>query len=278
MYHHLVGVEHFTIYDNDSDDDTRAVLAPLIAWGLVTLKPWPGPKRAAQEAMLDECFSASNAGFATRVAHFDVDEFVNVPSQTVWFSAGALRGADTFLLHELLDGCLQAGIGAVVVDRLDFGCNGHRKKPKGLVLNQYTDRLVPLAAEARKGKVFVHAPAIVAHRGAHEPPVLASPWTASFANRAPWSSEQSIPVHEPFRMHHFVTRSYEECVAKAHSARLKSLNSSWRVEVGEELCKRHLLGSDGYYRIEHMQDYSLAHSRFISVVAAILDKLEERRT
>lgn len=43
VYHLLVGVEHFYLYDNDSTDNTAEVLAPFVAKGVVTYRRWPGP-------------------------------------------------------------------------------------------------------------------------------------------------------------------------------------------------------------------------------------------
>ena len=40
-FHRLVGVDHFFLYDNGSQDEPESVLAPFLAEGCVTLKPWP---------------------------------------------------------------------------------------------------------------------------------------------------------------------------------------------------------------------------------------------
>ena len=40
-YHLRVGIEHFYLYDNNSNDGTRRVLQPYIDRGLVTLVVWP---------------------------------------------------------------------------------------------------------------------------------------------------------------------------------------------------------------------------------------------
>lgn len=42
-FHHAMGAQHFFLYDNNSDDDPRSVLAPFIDAGGVTLIPWPTP-------------------------------------------------------------------------------------------------------------------------------------------------------------------------------------------------------------------------------------------
>lgn len=40
-YHLLIGVEHFYLYNNNSDDDFMSTLAPYIKNGIVTLIEWP---------------------------------------------------------------------------------------------------------------------------------------------------------------------------------------------------------------------------------------------
>lgn len=40
-YHEMIGVEHFYLYNNNSEDDFRAVLDPYVNSGLVTLVEWP---------------------------------------------------------------------------------------------------------------------------------------------------------------------------------------------------------------------------------------------
>ena len=54
-FHRLVGVERFHLYDNGSTDETMAVLAPLIADGVVTVRPWSVPfhLHASREAYSD---------------------------------------------------------------------------------------------------------------------------------------------------------------------------------------------------------------------------------
>jgi len=45
QFHKLVGVQHFYIYDNDSDDNTKELLTPWIENGDITYTFWPGKGR-----------------------------------------------------------------------------------------------------------------------------------------------------------------------------------------------------------------------------------------
>lgn len=72
-YHLLAGVEHFYLYNNDSSDDYKEVLAPYIEKGFVTLTEWPGRLMmypAYSDALDKHRFDCRYMAF------FDIDEFV----------------------------------------------------------------------------------------------------------------------------------------------------------------------------------------------------------
>jgi hypothetical protein len=78
-FHRLVGVEHFWLYDNGSEDDPRAVLEPFLREGAVTLLPWPVPfhEQAASRAYADALERAR--GRARWLTCLDLDEFLFAP-------------------------------------------------------------------------------------------------------------------------------------------------------------------------------------------------------
>jgi hypothetical protein len=76
-FHEGVGVEHFYLYNNESEDGFREVLAPWIAAGKVTLTDWPGV--AVQINAYRHCLQ--RARYRTRwIAFIDLDEFLFSPS------------------------------------------------------------------------------------------------------------------------------------------------------------------------------------------------------
>lgn len=52
-FHRIVGVEHFYLYNNNSDDNYREVLEPYIKRNIVTLVDWP--KNQAQIEAYKDC-------------------------------------------------------------------------------------------------------------------------------------------------------------------------------------------------------------------------------
>ena len=77
-YHKIVGVEHFYLYNNNSEDDYQTVLAPYIADGTVTLTQWP-QNQAQMQCYYDgiERFK----GETEWLTFLDIDEFI-VPNTT----------------------------------------------------------------------------------------------------------------------------------------------------------------------------------------------------
>ena len=72
-YHLLAGVEHFYLYNNDSSDDYKEVLAPYIENNLVTLTDWQGHLvmySAYNDAITKHRFECRYMAF------IDLDEFI----------------------------------------------------------------------------------------------------------------------------------------------------------------------------------------------------------
>ena len=115
-FHRLVGVERFFLYDHESSDEHRQVLAPYLEEGVVEVHEWPPPQRAAYDHCLAERRDESRW-----IAFIDTDEFLFSP---------ALRP-----LPEVLRQFEQwPGVG---VNRLTFGTSGHIAMPDGLVIENY---------------------------------------------------------------------------------------------------------------------------------------------
>ena len=77
-FNHLVGVEHFYMYNNKSEDRFEAVLEPYIKKGLVTLVEWPYEQKQ-MEAYMD-CIE-KYASETKWMGFIDIDEFI-VPKST----------------------------------------------------------------------------------------------------------------------------------------------------------------------------------------------------
>ena len=85
-YHKLVGVDHFYLYNNESDDDYLAVLKPYIDVGEVTLVDWPNRDKewkdhiwawvyTTQVSCYEHAFKQARTT-SIWVAAIDIDEFL----------------------------------------------------------------------------------------------------------------------------------------------------------------------------------------------------------
>ena len=125
-YHLLAGVEHFYLYNNDSTDDYREVLAPYVEGGFVTLTDFPG-KLPMYPAYDD---AVTRHRFECRyMAFIDLDEFL--------YPKTAQSVAE--VVAELLDKYPQAA--ALGVNWQCFGSNGQDKADYNRgVLERFTRR------------------------------------------------------------------------------------------------------------------------------------------
>lgn len=91
-YHKLVGVDHFYLYNNESEDDYLSLLAPYVEQGEVTLIDWPNQRSSewknrtsawvytTQVSAFEDAFQRSKEE-SKWIAAIDIDEFI-VPVKT----------------------------------------------------------------------------------------------------------------------------------------------------------------------------------------------------
>lgn len=126
-YHKIVGVERFYFYDNESDDDTKEILAPYIKDGTVVYHFLPNHPITNQRPQI-EAYNDAIFKYRDRVswmAVIDVDEFI-VP-------------IEKNTIQEFLDDYVQYP--GVVVNWVCFDSNGHETIPTehgGLLTANYT--------------------------------------------------------------------------------------------------------------------------------------------
>jgi hypothetical protein len=181
-YHRLVGVEKFYIYDNESTDDTKKVLASYIKSGLVEYIYWPGEGQQTKAYM--DCFKRRK--FETRwLAVIDLDEFL-VPV------------ADKTIPEYLAK--IPSNVSSISVGWAMYGSNGHIKKPKGMVMENYKRR----APECASYKSIVN-PRFVVKAMIHYQMLLGGKEL----------NERDAPISSwRIRCNHYYCKSWEEYRAK----------------------------------------------------------------
>lgn len=136
-FHRAVGVRHFIVYDNGSTDGTCDVLRSVLAPSELTIVPWAGRivfsklNQLIDGQVLALAHAVLNfGGRFRRMAFIDVDEFL-LPRQ-----------------HATIEEALAAtgDFPNVSLPWHMFGTSGHRSRPSGPVLLNFTRRFAdPLA-------------------------------------------------------------------------------------------------------------------------------------
>jgi hypothetical protein len=130
-FHKAVGVRHFIIYDNGSTDETCEILQEALTPGTLTLVPWAGHMVYGEEARFIDCQVMAFAhailnfgGAFRRMAFIDADEFL-LPKRGATIEE-ALAATESFP--------------NISLPWHMFGTSGHKTKPEGPVLLNYTKR------------------------------------------------------------------------------------------------------------------------------------------
>jgi hypothetical protein len=201
-FHKLVGVERFFLYNNESTDDHREVLAPYIDEGLVVREDFPG--FPPQLECYQHCIETHRHD-ARWMAYIDVDEFLFSPT---WQPV-----SEVLRDYEQHPG--------VAVNCVVFGTSGHQTPPPGLVLENYTRRLGLERPRTRAVKAIVH-PARTervgrsAHYFIYHDRAKA---VDELHRRTPGHMSESASV-ERLRINHYFTRSQEERMRKLAAPRV----------------------------------------------------------
>lgn len=125
-YHKLVGFDKFYFYDNESNDDTASILKEYIESGLVTYTYIKG--KAQQLTAYNEAIKFYKKE-CKYMAFMDLDEYL-VPTQ------------NDVKIEVIIDRLLKnvPGASGVGVNWAIFGSSGHKKRPKGLITENYIYR------------------------------------------------------------------------------------------------------------------------------------------
>jgi hypothetical protein len=120
-FHRLVGVDRFFLYNNRSVDAHEEALAPFFQDGTALVHDWP--IFPAQIQAYDHCLK-THRDDARWIAFIDLDEFL--------FSPTGRPVSEILSEFERWPG--------VGVNWAVFGASGHRTRPPGLVIENYTRR------------------------------------------------------------------------------------------------------------------------------------------
>lgn len=201
-WHHKQGVEKFYIYDNESTDCTKEVLAPYIDSGLVEYRYWPGRKQ--QLLAYDDCFERYRTE-ARWIAVIDLDEYI-VPIKD---------SSIPDFLHRMEQ------FSSVEINWLVYGSGGAQKQVPGGVMERFKKHSLPDHRLNTHVKSIVDPRRVCAMIGCHEAARISGrsadshgmPITKHFGDRKP---QQDV-----IRINHYAVKSYEEFLAKRARGRAR---------------------------------------------------------
>lgn len=194
-WHLSKGVDKFYIYDNESTDCTKEVLAPYIESGVVEYTYFPGHKM--QLTAYDNCFEKHRID--TRwIALIDLDEFI-VPVKDYSIPE---------FLHRF------EAFPAVEINWLVYGSGGMKKKMPGTMMERFKCHSQFNHILNRHVKSIVNPRRIFNMIGCHEAACISGHAADSHGNPIRKNFRDREPQQDVIRINHYAVRSYEEFVEK----------------------------------------------------------------
>jgi len=201
-YHIMVGVEKFYLYDNESTDNTTKILKPYIERGIVDYIYWPG--KSQQQFAYTDSFN-KHANETKWMAVIDLDEFL-VP-------------VDYDTVPEYLK-TLPKNFAQLVMGWIQYGSSGHKKKPKGLVIENFKKH----AAKSWGIKSIVN-PRLVyetLNPHTHEVAGFTIDENGKKMGRIIQDENRNITTNK-IRVNHYVTKSFDEYINRMNQGSVSNM-------------------------------------------------------
>jgi len=192
-YHRLVGVKRFYIYDNESTDNMKEILTPYIESGIVVYKYFPG--QAMQLPAYNECLKDYRDKMQW-LAVIDADEFI-VPKK---------YNTIIDFLKEYED------YPAIGIAWQMFDSNGHKERPKGGVLENFT-RVHFSDSKVTMLKSIVQ-PQYVREMSVHRHKLVNGEYTINENKKRYFSDKIIDSSRTSIQINHYYTKSYDEFVIR----------------------------------------------------------------
>jgi hypothetical protein len=204
-WHKKMGVEKFYIYDNESSDNTKEILAPYIESGLVDYTFFPGKKQ--QLPAYDDCLEKHRLDVRW-IAFIDLDEFI-VPIKDKSIPESLQRFED---------------FSAVEINWLCYGSGGAKEKQPGTVMERFKHHSQPEHILNKHVKSIVDPRRVFNMIGSHEAARMSGFAVDSHGERITKSFQNRKPKQQDvIRINHYAVKSYEEFLEKRARGRARTL-------------------------------------------------------
>ncbi|EGJ52076.1 glycosyltransferase family 2 protein [Desulfocurvibacter africanus] len=223
IYHLMIGFEAVFIYDNNSKNPVRTLLADLVEEQLVYVIDWPvheAPQLSAYAHYINNFKAVSRW-----TAFIDIDEFI-VPKQ-----ASDMR--DILAAYEDYAG--------LAVSWMMFGSNGHVSRPSDLCINAYTNRL----ETSQHVKTIAQCRYLAKPLSPHHFEYLGDHYCVN-TERVPVSGAFSYYTDDVCQINHYYYKSQQDFCAKIERGFATKLKSRDGYDLAEFLRQAHRAGEPDF--------------------------------
>lgn len=210
-FHSLVGVQHFFLYLNDCTDETLAEIRRFPNQTVITIHSVEGEfgqRRALQH------FIATYGNQVDWVAMIDGDEY--------------LYPAEGDSLIPTIDGLERTGASGIAVNWLNFGSNGHERKPAELCIEAFTRRAPDTFSDHYVIKSICKPANIVRYPHPHHCVVVGGYVLTDGTPVDPVMGRVPRISSTGIRLNHYFTKSKEQLLAKKARGRPLGKNDTAR--------------------------------------------------
>ena len=195
-YHHILGVDHFYIYDNNEDSYMRQVLKQYIEKDIVTLIPAYG------EAKMFESFNHAIENYkydSKYIAFIDADEFI-MPIEDVKIFP---------LIDNIIASYNDPNIGGLAIRWQLYGTGYHETKPDGYVMENYLYKTMKSGFNHRI-KSIVNPRMVEAYNSPHYPTYKSSEYYSIDEHGNRVDGAIYVGSTDLIRINHYYYKSEEE--------------------------------------------------------------------
>lgn len=196
IYHRMIGFDHILIYNNESSDDSEAVLSRLADAGIVEYRNWPTSNNGRTQKLAYADGLANLRDKFQWISYIDIDEFIYVPG----FDNNIKRFLESYRLWD-----------AIAINWKIFGTSGKENHEDGLVIERFTQCALTGHSGNRAVKTLCRTDKLVTpnlHNHTFSDGVVYA--TVEKEIIPPGIGKSENVSHNIIRIHHYFTKSREE--------------------------------------------------------------------
>jgi hypothetical protein len=217
-YHLLQGVEKILVYDNESDDNLKEVIAPYIDEGIVEYIFWPNKGLKSPDNLRKKNYKLWSHWFVNKV---QVPAYHNaikhLENKTYWI---AFIDIDEFIVpvsKNTVHGTLvnfESQVG-VALNWLAYGHSGHIEKTNDLIIERFKSRSDQNMEFNRHTKLIINPRYILRMEDVHHAQSIDGRGIVNTRGEEIKTYCMNYPArHDKMRINHYWTKSFDENLAR----------------------------------------------------------------